>query len=160
MKLDTVRIQKPDDMNFVFGMSHFIKTVEDIHEAIVQTNPSMKFGISFCEASGPCLIRLSGNDPDLIKIASQNAEAVRAGHTFFIFVDQGFPLNILNAVKNLPEVCSIFCATANPTKVIIADDDEGRGVMGVIDGFISRGVESPADQEQRRQFLRKIGYKF
>lgn len=159
MDLISIRIEKPDDMNFIFGMSHFIKTIEDIHEAIVQTNPSIRFGIAFCEASGPCLIRLAGNDSNLIQIAKKNAEHIKAGHTFLIFMENGFPVNILNSIKSVPEVCSIFCATANPTQIILADHDGGRGVLGVIDGLSSKGVESEDDEKERKKFLRMIGYK-
>jgi adenosine/AMP kinase len=159
MNLLSVRITKPDDLNFVLGHAHFIKTVEDLYEAIVQTNPGMKFGLAFCEASGPCLVRSAGNDPSLIRLAQENAMALSAGHTFVIFLDKGFPVNILNAVKNVSEVCRVHCATANPTEVILAETEQGRAVLGVVDGFRSRGVETPADEQQRKEFLRKIGYK-
>jgi len=159
MNLTTVRIEKPDDLNFILGHAHFIKTVEDLYEAIVQTNPSMKFGLAFCEASGPCLVRWAGNDENLITLAQKNALAVSAGHTFIIFIDKGFPINILNAVKSVSEVCRVFCATANPTEVVLAETDQGRGILGVIDGFRSKGVETEEDVKTRREFLRKIGYK-
>jgi len=159
MELSVVRIEKPDDMNFILGHSHFIKTVEDLYEAIVQTNPSMKFGIAFCEASGPALVRYVGNDQKLIGVAKKNAMAIGAGHTFVIFMEGGFPINILNAIKNVPEVCRIHCATSNPTEVIIASTDQGRGVLGVIDGITSKGIETDADIDARKQLLRKIGYK-
>ena len=159
MNLLSVRITKPDDLNFVLGHSHFIKTVEDLYEAVVQTNPGMKFGLAFCEASGPCLVRSAGNDPSLIRLAQENAMALSAGHTFVIFLDKGFPVNILNAVKNVSEVCRVHCATANPTEVILAETDQGRAVLGVVDGFRSKGIETPADEQQRKDFLRKIGYK-
>jgi hypothetical protein len=159
MNLLSVRITKPDDLNFILGHSHFIKTVEDLYEAVVQTNPGMKFGLAFCEASGPCLVRSAGNDPSLIRLAQENAMALSAGHTFVIFLDKGFPVNILNAVKNVSEVCRVHCATANPTEVILAETDQGRAVLGVVDGFRSKGVETPADEQQRKEFLRKIGYK-
>lgn len=160
MKFETVDIINPEELNFIFGMSHFIKTIEDLHEAIVQTQPSMKFGIAFCEASGPRLIRVSGNDEELQKLAVSNAQAVGAGHTFFIFIKDGFPINILNAVKLVPEVCRIFCATANPTSVIVAaNNKEQRGVMGVLDGYQPLGVETEQDKHDRMNFLRKIGYK-
>jgi uncharacterized protein len=159
MNLLSVRITKPDDLNFVLGHSHFIKTVEDLYEAVVQTNPGMKFGLAFCEASGPCLVRSAGNDPSLIRLAQENAMALSAGHTFVIFLDKGFPVNILNAVKNVSEVCRVHCATANPTEVILAETDQGRAVLGVVDGFRSKGIETPADEQQRKEFLRKIGYK-
>lgn len=159
MNLLSVRITKPDDLNFILGHAHFIKTVEDLYEVIVQTNPAMKFGVAFCEASGPCLVRLAGNDPELIRLARENAMALSAGHTFIIFLDKGFPVNILNAVKNVTEVCRVHCATSNPTEVILAETDQGRAVLGVVDGFRSKGVETPADEQQRKDFLRKIGYK-
>ena len=159
MDLSIVAVEKPADMNFILGQSHFIKTVEDLHEAIVGANPGMKFGIAFCEASGPALVRLSGNDERLTGLARTNAEAIGAGHSFIIFLENGFPVNILNAVKNVPEVCRIFCATANPTEVIVAATAQGRGILGVIDGVSPRGVETAADAAARKQFLRTIGYK-
>ena len=159
MNLITIRISKPDDLNFLLGHAHFIKTVEDLYEAIVQTNPAMKFGIAFCEASGPCLVRSAGNDPSLVRLAQENALALSAGHTFIIFIDKGFPVNILNAVKSVSEVCRVHCATANPTEVVLAETDQGRAVLGVVDGFRSKGIETPADEQQRKEFLRKIGYK-
>jgi adenosine/AMP kinase len=159
MNLTTVPIDKPGDMNFILGHSHFIKTVEDLHEAIVQTNPSMKFGVAFCEASGPCLVRSSGNDPALVGLAEKNATAIGAGHTFIIFMDEGFPVNILNAIKNVSEVCRVFCATANPVQVVVAESDQGRGILGVIDGFSPKGTETEHDVLTRKDFLRKIGYK-
>jgi adenosine/AMP kinase len=146
-------------MNFILGQSHFIKTVEDLYEAIVQTVPNMKFGIGFCESSGPALVRFAGNDPKLIELAQKNALALACGHAFIIFMESGFPINILNTVKNVPEVCQIFCATANHVEVIVAESEQGRGVLGVIDGVRTRGLESDADIQFRRQFLRKIGYK-
>jgi adenosine/AMP kinase len=159
MELKTVRIDKPADMNFILGQAHFIKTVEDLYEAIVQTVPQMKFGIGFCESSGPALVRFAGNDPQLIELARQNALALSCGHAFIIFMDGGFPINILNTVKNVPEVCQIFCATANPVEVIVAESEQGRGILGVIDGVKTRGIETDADIQFRKQFLRKIGYK-
>ncbi len=159
MNLSTVRIEKPDAINFILGHSHFIKTVEDLYEAIVQTNPGMKFGVAFCEASGPTLLRVEGNDEAMIALAKTNAMAIRAGHTFLIFLDRGFPVNILQVVKNVAEVCRVFCATANPTEVIIAESELGRGVLGVIDGFATKGIESAEDVAVRRNFLRSIGYK-
>jgi adenosine/AMP kinase len=160
MELFTIPIQKPDDLNFILGQSHFIKTVEDIHEAIVSTNPSMKFGLAFCEASGPALIRKSGNDQRLTDLAAANALAVACGHSFIIFMEGGFPVNILNTIKLVPEVCTIYCATANPAEVIVAESPLGRGILGVIDGMKPRGVETSADATGRKNFLRKIGYKF
>jgi hypothetical protein len=159
MELRLVSIEKPDDMNFILGHSHFIKTVEDLYEAIVQTNPSMKFGIAFCEASGPALVRFIGNDEKLIALAKTNAMNIAAGHTFIIFLERGFPINILNTIKNVAEVCRIFCATANPTQVIVAETDQGRGILGVIDGAATKGIETDADIVKRKEFLRKIGYK-
>lgn len=159
MELKTVSIEKPEETNFILGQSHFIKTVEDIHEAVVQTNPHMKFGLGFCESSGPALIRFTGNDPTLIDLAKRNALNLCAGHTFILFVENGFPVNILNTIKNLPEVCTIYCATANPAEVIIAETNQGRGILGVIDGVKSKGIESENDIKARKDFLRKIGYK-
>lgn len=160
MEIKVVRIDKPDEMNFILGQSHFIKTVEDIHEAIVTSAPNMKFGLAFCEASGPALVRSSGNDESLIKIAKKNALAISAGHCFLIFMEDGFPINILNAIKSVPEVCSIYCATANPVEVIVAETKDGRGILGVIDGMKTKGVETDEDVRVRKDFLRKIGYKF
>ncbi len=159
MELKVVRIEKPDDMNFIMGHSHFIKTVEDLYEAVVQSAPGIKFGISFCEASGKTLIRYTGNDEELIAIAKRNAANVAAGHTFFIFLGNAFPIHVLNAVKMVPEVCRIYCATANPTEVILAETDMGRSVLGVVDGAPSKGFETEADIEERKAFLRTIGYK-
>jgi adenosine/AMP kinase len=159
MNLKTVRIDKPPDTNFILGHSHFIKTVEDIYEAIVQTHPGMKFGAAFNEASGPCLVRYVGNDEKLIQLAQQNALALGAGHTFIIFLEGGFPVNILNTIKMVPEVCRIHCATANPTEVIIAETEQGRAILGVVDGEKPKGVEGPEDITRRKEFLRKIGYK-
>jgi adenosine/AMP kinase len=159
MNLSTVRIEKPEAVNFILGHAHFIKTVEDLYEAIVQTNPGMKFGIAFCEASGPTLLRVEGNDEAMIALAKKNAMAIAAGHTFLIFMDKGFPVNILPAVKAVTEVCRVFCATANPTDVIIAETDLGRGVCGVIDGAATKGIETADDVATRKKFLRTIGYK-
>jgi adenosine/AMP kinase len=159
VELSVVRIEKPAEMNFILGHAHFIKTVEDLYEAIVQTNPAMKFGLAFCEASGPCLVRHAGNDERLTTLASDNALRLAAGHSFIIFMEQGFPVNILNAVKNVSEVCRIHCATANPTDVIVATTEQGRGILGVIDGEPPRGIETPENIVQRKAFLRTIGYK-
>jgi adenosine/AMP kinase len=159
MQITVVPIDKPADMNFLLGHAHFIKTVEDLYEAIVQTNPAMKFGLAFCEASGPCLVRAAGNDERLIELAKKNALALAAGHTFLVFMEQGYPVNILNAVKNVAEVCRVFCATANPTEVLVAETAQGRGILGVIDGEKSKGVETPEDVKKRKEFLRAIGYK-
>ncbi|HOJ03070.1 MAG TPA: adenosine-specific kinase [Bacteroidota bacterium] len=160
MQLHVLRIEKPEDMNFILGHAHFIKTVEDIHEAIVQTAPRMKFGIAFCEASGKALVRWSGNSEELIDLARRNAYALSAGHTFIIMMEEGFPINILNTVKMVPEVARIHCATANPTEVIIAETEQGRGILGVIDGMPSQGIENEEDIAARKAFLRTIGYKF
>ncbi|HSG28034.1 MAG TPA: adenosine-specific kinase [Candidatus Krumholzibacterium sp.] len=159
MELVTVKIEKPEDINMIIGMSHFIKTVEDIHEAAVNAVPGIKFGVAFCEASGECLVRLSGTDPEMVELARKNAEAVGAGHTFFIFLKNAFPVNILNAVKSVPEVCSIFCATANQVDVIVADNGSGRGILGVIDGSKPRGIEDENGRKWRHELLRNIGYK-
>ena len=159
MELKVVAIEKPVEMNFILGQSHFIKTVEDIYEAIVSTNPNMKFGLAFCESSGPALVRYIGNEPKLIEIAQKNAIKLGCGHSFILFMDVGFPVNILNAIKNVPEVCNIFCATANPVEVIVAETEQGRGILGVIDGIKLKGIETEADIKFRKEFLRKIGYK-
>jgi adenosine/AMP kinase len=160
MNLTLVPVEKPADMNFVLGQAHFIKTVDDIYEAIVQSNPAMKFGVAFCEASGPALVRSAGNDPALVALAEKNALAIGAGHSFLIFMQGGFPVNILNAVKTVTEVCSVYCATSNPAQVIVAETDQGRGILGVVDGGVARGIETDADVKVRREFLRTIGYKF
>ena len=159
MELKTVKIEKPADLNFILGQSHFIKTVEDLYEAIVQTVPGMKFGIGFCESSGPALVRYAGNDARLIELAQKNALALSCGHCFIIFMEAGFPLNILNAIKSVPEVCQVFCATANPVEVVVAETEQGRGILGVIDGVKAKGIETEADIKVRKEFLRKIGYK-
>lgn len=160
MDLTIVAVEKPENTNFILGQSHFIKTVEDIHETLVNSVPGIRFGIAFCEASGKCLVRWSGTDPEMVELAQKNALAIGAGHSFVVFLGDGFfPLNVLNAVKNVPEVCHIFCATANPTKVILADDGEGRGILGVIDGVKPRGIEAESDIAWRKSFLRQIGYK-
>ena len=159
MELKVVLIEKPEEMNFILGQSHFIKTVEDIHEAIVTTNPAMKFGLAFCEASQKALVRFSGNDDNLIELAKKNALKLSCGHSFIIFIDNGFPLNILNTIKMVPEVVRIFCATANETEVIVAQTERGRGVLGVIDGVATKGVENEQDIQERKSFLRMIGYK-
>ncbi len=159
MELKSIRIEKPEATNFILGHSHFIKTVEDLHEAIVQTVPNMKFGIAFCEASGPALVRWSGNDAALVELAKKNALAISSGHAFIIFMEEGFPVNILKTIQNVSEVCTIFCATANPVEVIVAETEQGRGILGVIDGERSKGIETDADINVRKEFLRKIGYK-
>ena len=160
MELEVVRIDKPEDTNLILGQSHFIKTVEDLHEAIVGTNPQMRFGLAFCESSGPALVRFSGNDDRLVDLAKANALALAAGHAFLILLENGFPVNILNAVKAVPEVCRIFCATANPVEVIVARTDQGRGILGVVDGVSCKAVEGDEDVQARKALLRKIGYKF
>ena len=159
MELKIITIDKPTDMNFILGQSHFIKTVEDIYEAIVSTNSNIKFGLAFCESSGSALVRFIGNDQNLIEIAKKNAMNLAAGHTFIIFMENGFPVNILNTIKMVPEVCHIYCATANPVEVIVAETEQGRGILGVIDGVKAKGIETAEDIEVRKDFLRKIGYK-
>jgi len=160
MELKLIPIEKPEDLNIILGQSHFIKTVEDLHEALVQAAPGIKFGLAFCEASGPALVRASGNDAGLVEIATKNALAIGAGHAFIVVLGQGyFPVNVLNAVKMVPEVCRIFCATSNPVQVVVAVGDEGNGILGVIDGERPKGVETEADVAHRKGFLRMIGYK-
>ncbi len=160
LKLDLVPIEKPEALNFILGQSHFIKTVEDVHEALVNAVPGIKFGLAFCEASGKRLIRWSGTDPALIELAQRNAERIGAGHTFILFLGEGYyPVNVLRAIQATPEVVHLFCATANPTQVIVAETEQGRGILGVIDGFSPLGIEGEADQAWRKQFLRQIGYK-
>lgn len=160
MEIKAVQIVKPEDINFILGQTHFIKSVEDIHEALVNAVPGIKFGLAFSEASGKCLIRWTGTDPALVELAQRNALAIGAGHSFILFLGEGFyPVNVLNALKMVPEVCRIFCATANPTQVVVADSEQGRGIMGVIDGFSPHGVEGDEDIAWRKGFLRMIGYK-
>ncbi len=160
MQLLSVTIEKPETINFILGQTHFIKSVEDIHEALVNAVPGIKFGVAFCEASGKCLVRWSGTDETMIELARKNALAIGAGHSFIIFLGEGFyPINVLNAVKAVPEVCRIFCATANPTEVIVAETDQGRGILGVVDGSKPAGIEGDEDIAWRKDFLRKIGYK-
>jgi adenosine/AMP kinase len=160
MELAVVQIDKPEAVNFILGQSHFIKTVEDLHEVLVSTVPSIKFGLAFCESSGPALVRASGTDEELVELAKQNALALSAGHSFVIFLGEGFyPINVLNTVKAVPEVCRIFCATANPVEVILAETEQGRGILGVVDGVKAKGVETEDDVAQRKAFLRMIGYK-
>lgn len=156
---DVVSVDKPDDLNVVIGQAHFIKTADDLHEALVGVSPALRFGLAFCEASGPRLVRRSGNDPDLVELAVRNALAIAAGHSFVIFLRYGFPVNVLNPIKAVPEVCSIFCATANPVEVLVAVTPRGRGIAGVIDGEPPLGVESDDDVVARRDLLRAIGYK-
>jgi len=159
MDLKTVRLVIPENGNIIVGHSHFIKTVEDLYEAIVNTVPQMKFGIAFNEASGACLIRVDGNDTELEGIATENAQALAAGHAFVIALRDGYPINILGRIRGIPEVCNIFCATANPVEVILAETEQGRGILGVIDGSAPLGIESANDREWRHGLLRKIGYK-
>jgi len=159
MELKTVRIEKPSEINFILGQSHFIKTVEDLHEAAISSVPGIKFGVAFCEASGDCLIRWSGNDEEMIELATSNASAIGAGHSFIMFMKEAFPINLLNAVKNVPEACRIFCATANPLDVVVAESKQGRGIMGVIDGEKPKGIEDDEGRAWRHDILRKFGYK-
>ena len=160
MEIKLVPIEKPEALNFILGQSHFIKTVEDIHEALVTAVPGIKFGLAFCEASGPCLVRASGNDDAMVELATRNAMNVGAGHSFILFLAEGyFPVNVLNLVKNVPEVAHVFCATSNPTQVLVAESEQGRGILGVIDGASPKGIESSSDVTARKEFLRKIGYK-
>jgi len=160
MELKVVQIEKPEAVNLILGQSHFIKTVEDLHEALVSTVPGIKFGLAFCESSAPALVRASGTDDDLTGLAKQNALALGAGHSFIIFLGEGFyPVNVLNTVKMVPEVCHIFCATANPVEVILAETEQGRGILGVVDGVKTQGIETEDDVAQRKNLLRMIGYK-
>jgi adenosine/AMP kinase len=159
MEIKSVKIDKPDDVNIIVGQSHFIKTVEDLYETLITFVPGIKFGISFCESSGPCLIRSEGNDPELIKLAQDNMNIIGCGHSFFIALKNAFPINVLSQVKSVQEVCSIYCATANSVEVIIAESSEGRGILGVIDGEKPKGIETDKDKQDRKNFLRKIGYK-
>ena len=160
MQLITVRVEKPEATNFVLGQTHFIKSVEDIHEALVGAVPGIKFGLAFCEASGRCLVRWSGTDEAMTELAKKNAAAIAAGHSFILFLGEGFyPLNVLNTLKMVPEVCRVFCATANPTEVIVAETEQGRGILGVVDGSPPKGVEGEDDIAWRKGFLRQIGYK-
>lgn len=159
MELKTVKIEKPEDVNMILGQSHFIKTVEDIHETMVTSVPGARFGLAFCESSGACLVRASGTDEELVELAKKNAFALSAGHAFIVFMKDNYPINFLNAIKNVPEVCHIFCATANAVEVVIAETELGRGILGVIDGLPSKGIEGEEDIAWRKNFLRMIGYK-
>jgi adenosine/AMP kinase len=159
MEFKLIDIEVPKECNLILGTAHFIKTVEDLHECLVNSVPSIKFGIGFCESSGPCLIRSSGNDEGLKKLATDYASRIGAGHSFIVFLMNAYPINVINAVKNVPEVCTIHCATANSVQVIIAETDQGRGILGVVDGSKPKGVETGKDVEERKKFLRKIGYK-
>lgn len=159
MELKTVKMEFPEEANIIIGQTHFIKTTEDLYEVMVSAVPGIKFGLAFNEASGPCLIRAEGNDQELKSLAIKNVKAIGAGHIFVIILKDAFPINILNSIKNCPEICTIFCATANQVEVIIAQTDLGRGVLGVIDGYSPKGVETNKDVQERKEFLRKIGYK-
>jgi adenosine/AMP kinase len=160
LELKMVPIEKPEELNVILGQSHFIKTVEDIHEAMVNAVPGIRFGLAFCESSGPALVRASGTDPELVEIAKKNALAVGAGHFFIVVLGKGYyPINVLNAIKMVPEVCHIYAASANPMQVIVAETEQGRGILGVIDGVATRGIETEADVAHRKEFLRRIGYK-
>ena len=159
METKIYKLKVPEGTNVILGQTHFIKTAEDLYEIMVNSVPGIKFGLAFCEASGPCLIRSEGNDEVLKKLAETSALEIGAGHSFVIYLKDAFPINVLNAVKNCPEVCSIFCATANPVEVVIAETEQGRGILGVIDGFKPKGVENEEDKKHRKEFLRKIGYK-
>jgi adenosine/AMP kinase len=159
MELKAIRLEIPEGANIVFGQTHFIKSVEDIYEAIVNASPRIKFGVAFNEASGPCLTRVDGNDEGLKAAAARNAAAVGAGHAFVVVLRDGFPINVLNRIQQVPEVCSIYCATANPVEAIVAETEQGRGVLGVVDGFPPKGLETEVDAKARKDFLRMIGYK-
>lgn len=159
MEIKSIKIDKPDEMNLILGQAHFIKTVDDLHEALATAVPGIQFGLAFCEASGPCLIRTSGTDSSLIDLATKNAFTLSAGHVFLILLRGVYPINVLNAVKSVQEVCTIYCASANPVEVIVAETEQGRGVMGVIDGFRPKGVETIQDLQSRKELLRRIGYK-
>ena len=159
MELKIVEVKVPDGCNLILGTSHFIKSIEDLHEAMINSVPGIGFGIAFCESSGPCLVRNSGNNKELEKKAIEYALAIGAGHSFIILIKNAYPLNVLNSIKNIPEVCTIYCATANPVEVILVETEQGRGILGTIDGFKPKGVETEQDVHERKEFLRKIGYK-
>ena len=159
MELVVVAIDKPEDLNVILGQSHFVKTVEDLHEVLVGSSPHLRFGLAFCEASGKCLVRRSGNDPELEDLAARNALALAAGHCFVVFVREGYPVNVLNQLKTVPEVCTIYCASANQVQVVLAETEQGRGVLGVIDGASPAGIETEQDIAERKSLLRAIGYK-
>jgi uncharacterized protein len=158
-RITVVPVTMPDDVNLIFGQAHFIKTVEDLYEALVGSSPHLRFGLAFCEASGPRLVRRAGNDPELVDLAVRHALAIGAGHSFVVLLRDGFPVNVLNQVQAVPEVCGVYCATANPVQVLVAETDQGRGVLGVVDGGAPSGVESDVDERERHQLLRDIGYK-
>ena len=157
--IKTVKLDIPEETNCILGQTHFIKSVEDLYEALADSAPAMKFGIAFCEASGPCLVRMEGNDDDLIQIAAKNAMNIGAGHSFIVLMKNGYPINVLNRIKMIPEVCRIFCATANPVEVIVTTTEQGNGILGVIDGFSPRKIEGEQEKKERKEILRKIGYK-
>jgi adenosine/AMP kinase len=159
LELKLVKIRKPDEVNIILGQSHFIKTVEDLYEALVNNVPGIRFGLAFVESSGACKIRSEGNDPELKKIAQDNALEIGAGHSFLVFIKNAYPINVLNAIKAIPEVCTVYCASANPVEVIVVETDTGRGILGVVDGLRPKGIESSEDIAWRKEFLRKIGYK-
>lgn len=159
VQLELVQVENPNELNLIFGQSHFIKTVEDLYECLIQSCPGIKFGIAFCEASGPCLIRTEGNDPELVTLAQKNAEKIGCGHSFIVFLKDAFPVNVLKSVQSVAEIVNIFAATANPLQVVVAKSEQGRGVMGVIDGFSPKGVEKEEDKKNRHSFLRTIHYK-
>ena len=159
MNIFTVAVEKPEATNFILGQSHFIKTVEDLYEVLVGSSPHLKFGVAFCEASGPCLVRKVGNDPVLTELAVKNAQAIGAGHSFIVFLDKGYPVNVLNQIKQVPEVCRIFCATANPAEIVLTETAQGRAILGVVDGGSPLGVETAKDEQDRKAMLRKFGYK-
>jgi uncharacterized protein len=159
MEMLTVPFEKPEDVNVILGQSHFVKTVEDVYEALAGSAPQLRFGLAFCEASGPCLVRRAGNDAELVELAVRNALAIGAGHAFVVVLRDGFPVNVLNALKLIPEVCRIYCATANPLEVVVAETDQGRGILGVVDGSPPRGVETEEDVAERKELLRRLGYR-
>ncbi len=159
LSFSIVKVEPPKDANIILGQAHFIKTVEDLYEALVSAVPTVKFGLAFCESSGPSLVRSEGNDPDLTRFAVEKAQELAAGHCFIIVIRNAYPINVLDKVKAVPEVCSVFAATANPLEVVVAETEQGRGIMGVVDGFKSKGIENKENLDERRQFLRKIGYK-
>ena len=159
MELSVVPVDKPEGQDVIVGQAHFVKTVEDLHEALIGAVPHLRFGVAFCEASGPCLIRRSGNDSELVDLAVRNAEAIGAGHAFLVFLRGGFPVNVLDAIKRVPEVCGVFCATANPVEIVVAVTDLGRALLGVVDGLPPCGVETVSDEADRKQLLRTLGYK-
>ncbi|MDK2896664.1 MAG: uncharacterized protein PWP04_784 [Candidatus Atribacteria bacterium] len=159
MEIKTIKLENPNQYNLILGQAHFIKTVEDLFETLITSSPSLKFGLAFCESSGPCLVRFAGNDQELIELSKQNALTLASGHAFIVFLKEGYPINVLNAIKMVPEVCNIYCATANPVEVILAETEQGRGILGVIDGFRSKGIETEKEIADRQALLRKIGYK-